>query len=108
MKIYRCGPTVLALVLAVILMGGFHPAGALAQCGGLSGSGNCQAHMNSSGYMGKGHHMGQTENAAPGQTNQTTINPNIATNPSASGYAMPDATTGSGGAAPDHSGHTGR
>lgn len=111
MKPYRGGPVILALLLAVILMGGFNPGGALAQCGGQSGSGECQQHMNSSGHMG-GHHMGQNGNAVSGQTGQATATPYAVTNPPASGYAVPDTTAGmgqmsQGDMAADHSGHTG-
>jgi hypothetical protein len=82
----------LALMLAVILMAGLNPAGALAQCGG-SGSGYMGSmhdqHVGSSGYMGSGH---------MGQDGQTTANPNYGTSvtPPVSGYAMPETNTGSG------------
>ena len=43
-----------ALMLAVILLGAFHPARALAQCGGGDHQGMHDQHMGSYGQMGMG------------------------------------------------------
>jgi len=111
MKTYRGGPAILALVLAVILMGGFQPAGALAQCGGSGGGGN--SHMGNMGNMGTmmGSGQGGTYYPAP----QVQQPPNYVAPPSNPGptYTGPAAgggsqMMGSGGAASGHSGHMGQ
>jgi len=55
-----------ALMLAVILLGSFHPARALAQCGGGDHQGMHEQHMGSSGQMG----MGSGQMGMSGQSGQ--------------------------------------
>ena len=103
----------LFLMLAVILLAGLNPAGALAQCGG-SGSGNMHnQHMGSSGQMGSGQ-MGMYGNQAPVQTDPNAVTPGyVAPAPPTSGYTDPQTTGGSGqmmnqgGMGSGHSGHMG-
>jgi len=109
MKIYRGGPAILALVLAVILIGAFHPAGALAQCGGSGGGGNSHMGYGNMGTMGDG--QGGTYYPAPPVTQP----PNYVTPPRNPGPAYTGPGTGSGGqmmgpggAASGHSGHMGQ
>ena len=104
-----------ALMLAVILMGAFHPARALAQCGGhqgmhgqntgsygQTGMGSGQMGMSSSGQMGMGSgQMGMNNAQAPAQADPNATAPGLApaTNP-------PPDTSGSGQmTGMDHSGH---
>ena len=107
-KIDQRKSAILALILATILMMGFSPAGALAQCGGNhSGTMGGQQMMGSSGHMGSGQ-MGM-------QGTQTPVQPD----PNA-GYVAPvpghnmnkdhgasGQMTGQGGMASGHSGHIG-
>ena len=108
LKAHQCKSAILALILATILMTGFSPAGALAQCGGNhSGTMGGQQMMGSSGHMGSGQ-MGM-------QGTQTPVQPD----PNA-GYVAPvpghtmdkdrgasGQMTGQGGMASGHSGHVG-
>ena len=104
-----------ALMLAVILMGAFHPARALAQCGGGDHQGMHEQHMGSSGQMGmgpgNGHgpgamgmsgqsgqmgmgsgQMGMTNPQDPGQADLNAVAPSYV----APGSIAPQATGGSG------------
>ncbi len=91
-----------ALMSAVILLGSFHPARALAQCGGGDYQSMHQQHMGSSGQMGMGSgQMGMTNPQAPAQ-----VDPNAAALGVAPGSIAPQETSGSGQmTAMDHSGH---
>ncbi len=114
-----------ALMLAVILMGSFHPARALAQCGGGDYQSMHQQHMGSSGQMGMGSgqmgmgsgqmgmsgqsgqmgmgsgQMGMTNPQAPAQ-----VDPNAAALGVTPGSIAPQETSGSGQmTGMDHSGH---
>lgn len=98
----------LALMLAVILMGAFHPIGALAQCGGGGHSSMQQQHMGSS------RHMEMYATQAPAQPDPNAVAPGyVAPAPPASGNSDPQNTSGygqmmgQGGAASGHSGHAG-
>ena len=95
MKIYhRFNLMTPALVLAAILVAGI-PAGALAQCGGGSGSMHNQ-HMGSSGQMGSGQ-MGMYGNQAPAQPDPNAVAPGYdAPAQPAPGYAEPQNSGGSG------------
>jgi hypothetical protein len=89
--------------------------GALAQCGGGSGSMGSMhdQHMGSSGHLGSGQ-MGMSGNQAPAQTDPNAVPPGyVAPAPPASGSADPQNTGGSGqminqgGMGSGHQGHTG-
>ena len=113
MKRYRVRVMLLALGLAAILMWGFGPTGALAQCGGNSGNMHGQ-HMGYSGQMGSGQ-MGMYGNQAPVQPAPYGIDPGQVTPapPPVSGYMGPQKTgghgqmTGQGGMGSGHEGHIG-
>jgi hypothetical protein len=100
----------LTLMLAVILMAGLNPAGALAQCSGGDHSSMHQQHMGSGGQMG----MHGTQ--APVQPDPNAVAPGYVTPaPPASGYTAPQNTGGydsgqmmnQGGMGSGHSGHMG-
>jgi hypothetical protein len=100
----------LALMLAVILMAGLNPSGALAQCGGGDHSGMHQQHMGSGGQMG----MYGTQAPVQPDPNAVAPNPVNPVPPQVSGYTMPQQDTGGygqmkgrGGASSGHSGHMG-
>jgi hypothetical protein len=112
LKGHQCKSAILALILAAILMTGFSPAGALAQCGGNhSGTMGGQQMMGSSGHMGSGQ-MGMQGTQTPVQPD-----PNAAyvapVQPPVSGYTGPQdrgacgQMTGQGGMASGPSGHVG-
>ncbi len=100
-----------ALMLAVILMGSFHPARALAQCGGGDHQSMHEQHMGSYGQMGMGSgQMGMSSSGQMGMTNAQApaqVDPNAAT-PGyvAPGSIAPQDTSGSGQmTGMDHSSH---
>ena len=106
-SILTIGLLVLALTMGLV-------TGALAQCGGGSGSMHDQ-HMGSSGHMGSGQ-MGMYGSQTPVQTDPNAVTPGyVAPAPPASGYADPQNTGGSGsgqmmnqgGMGSGHPGHTG-
>ena len=106
----------LVLMLAVILIAGLNPAGALAQCGGGDHSVMHQQQMGSSGHMGSGGQMGMYGTQAPVQPDPNAVAPNSVSPvpPPVSGYTMPQQDTGGygqmigqGGASSGHSGHMG-
>ena len=109
LKIYHWKSAILALIVATILMTGFNPAGALAQCGG-SHSGNMggQQMMGASGQMGSGQ-MGMYGTQTPVQPDPNAITPGYLA--PAPGYTMPQdpgaygQMRGQGGTASGHMGH---
>ncbi len=115
MKTYRFGPAILALMAVAILMAGFGPTAALAQCGGGSGSMGSMhdQNMGSSGHMGSGQ-MGM-HGQAPVQPDPNAVAPGyVAPAPPVSGYTVPQQDTsgygqtmGQGGAGTGQSGHMG-
>ncbi len=94
------------LMLAVILLGSFHPARALAQCGGSDHQGMHEQHMGSSGQMGMGSgqmgmsgqmgigsgQMGMTNPQAPPQVDPNAVAPGYV----APGSGVPQDISGSG------------
>jgi hypothetical protein len=92
-----------ALMLAVILMGSFHPARALAQCSGGDHQSMHEQHMDSSGQMGMGSgQMGMGNAQAPAQADPNAATPGYV----APGSTAPQETSGSGQmTGMDHSGH---
>jgi hypothetical protein len=109
LKGHQCKSAILALIMATILMTGFSPAGALAQCGGNhSGTMGGQQMMGSSGHMGSGQ-MGMQGTQTPVQTD-----PNAAYVAPVPGHNMnmdhgaSGQMTGQGGMASGHSGHVGQ
>ena len=111
-KTYQCKSAILALILMTILMTGFNPAGALAQCGGgNSGNMGGQHMMGSSGHMGSGQ-MGMQGTQTPVQPDPNAVYV-APVQPPVSGYTRPQdrgaygQMTGQGGTASGHSGHVG-
>jgi len=101
----------LALMLTVILVAGFLPAGALAQCGGDHDSMHDQ-HMNmgSSGSMGSGQ-MGMYGGQSPNQTMATPVYnppaPSVGSNDQQGTGTYGQMMGQGGGMDPSHSGHMG-
>ena len=102
----------IGLLILTLTMGPI--TGALAQCGGGSGSLHDQ-HMGSSGHMGSGQ-MGMYGSQAPVQADPNAVTSGyVAPAPSASGYTDPQNPGGSGsgqmmnkgGMGSGHSGHSG-
>src|SRR5208337_2256757 len=86
-------PIWVALMLVVILMGSFHPARALAQCGGGDHQSMHEQHMGSSGQMGMGSgQMGMGGAQAPAQADPNVATPGYV----APGSTAPQETSGSG------------
>lgn len=111
-KIHHCKSAILALILSTILMAGFNPVGALAQCGGgYSGNMGGQQMMGSSGHMGSGQ-MGMYGTQTPVQPDPnagyvTPVPPPVSGNTRPQDPGAYGQMTGHGGTASGQSGHIG-